>query len=157
MPPPMIRRMRLPERVMPSPRSHRRERRDDVGMDEIVALEKQRQVAAFRQRVGEAIAEVQIGGVPTAATETDIRRDGGICQRPSMPSFLDTTIPASVHVAELIIVASAYIRAAIVSASGSAVRKAHRVEVSTTIIVVQIGPKLVLRPLGIKRDRKSVV
>src|SRR5690606_31455778 len=84
------------------------------------------------------------------------RSNANCCRRriPSMPSFLDRTIPASVHVAELIIVASAYIRAAIVSASGSAARKANRAEVSTTIIVVQIGPELVLRPLGIIRFRR---
>src|SRR5689334_6371626 len=67
MPPPMMRRIRFPERVIAAARSSRLQRRLDVGMDEIVALEKERKLASLGESVRETVPHVEIGRMARAA------------------------------------------------------------------------------------------
>jgi hypothetical protein len=56
--------------------SDRPERRHDVGMDEIVALEKQRQVPRLGKRIGETITQVEIRRVSRASAKAHMGRYG---------------------------------------------------------------------------------
>src|SRR5688572_20358397 len=80
MPPPMMSRMRLPERIMSAkyPILVRLQRRLDVGMDEIFALEKQRQIPCFCQSIGKAVAEIQFGGMARTSAKFQTRRYCGV-------------------------------------------------------------------------------
>jgi hypothetical protein len=45
---------------------------DDIGVDEVIALEEQRLTGSFCERVSEAVAEIQFGGMSAAFTEITI-------------------------------------------------------------------------------------